>query len=382
MSRRVVVASLGLASVGLVVLLVGLIRNTQRAWFAYFDAWLFGTSVAVGALLLLMTGHAAKASWMVVTRRMTEAIAGTLPLFAVLFVPLAFGLRQVYPWASHAIPSDPALARALAHKRGWLNAPFFVVRTGLYFLVFCVVGGLLRAWSVASDRSPDLALVRRMRRLSGGGLPLIGLALTWASFDWSMSLQPAWYSTMFGFYFFAGSYVGAIALVCVMLHVARLRDSERTRVTPDHAQALGRVLFAMIVLWAYTSFGQLLIYWMSDIPEEVTYFARRTAGSWTTVTYVIVCGHFVAPFFLLLSRHLKRRSSFLAAIGTWMFSMHFVDVYWQVLPVHDPGGIRPHWLDLGAILLVGGLSCAWIVRRYLTASPLPLHAPELAEGLS
>jgi hypothetical protein len=379
-SRRVISAFLVAAGTGLVSLAIGLRVDPTRAWFAYLDAWLFGTSIAVGALLFTMTGHAAKAGWMVITRRPMESVAATLPLFALLFVPLAFGLDHVYPWTRHGA-LDAALAHALDHKRVWLSKPFFVARTAVYFLVFCLVAARLRAWSTENDSRPDLALVRKMRRLSGGGLPLVGLTLTWASFDWSMSLQPDWYSTMFGFYFFAGSYVGAIALACVLLRLAPSRGPQAIPVSPDHAQALGRVLFAMIVFWAYISFGQFLIYWMGDIPDEVSYFARRTAGTWTAVTYVIVFGHFVVPFFLLLNRRLKRHSDVLAVVGGWIFAMHFVDVYWQVLPVHDEAGARPHWLDLGAILFVGGLSCAWIVRRYGTAAPLPLHVPELHEGL-
>ena len=317
---------------------------------------------------------------MVITRRPMESVAATLPLFALLFVPLAFGLDHIYPWTRHGGVAA-SLAHALDHKRVWLSKPFFVARTAVYFLVFCVVAARLRAWSTVNDSRPDLALVRKMRRLSGGGLPLVGLTLTWASFDWSMSLQPDWYSTMFGFYFFAGSYVGAIALACVLLRLTPSQGPQAIRVSPDHAQALGRVLFAMIVFWAYISFGQFLIYWIGDIPDEVSYFAHRTAGTWTAVTYVIVFGHFVFPFFLLLNRRLKRHSDVLAVVGAWIFVMHFVDVYWQVMPVHDEAGARPHWLDLGAVLFVGGLSCAWIVRRYGTAAPLPLHVPELPEGL-
>ncbi len=304
-SRRLVACSLVLALAGLAALGVGLRVDPTRAWFAYLDAWLFGTSIAAGALLVTMTGHAAKSSWMVMTRRPMESVAATLPLFALLFVPLAFGLDRIYPWAAHD-PVDPALAHALDHaldhKRVWLNKPFFVARTGVYFLIFCGVAALLRAWSRENDVRPSPALVRRMRRLSGGGLPLVGLTITWASFDWSMSLQPDWYSTVFGFYFFAGAYVGAIALACVMMRVTRPRRSVVVRLSPDQSQALGRVLFAMIVFWAYVSFSQLIVYWMTDIPDEVTYFLRRTTGTWTAVTYFIVFGHFVVPFFVLLNR--------------------------------------------------------------------------------
>lgn len=379
-ARRILFASLLLAAAGLATLVVGLWVDPDRAWFAYLDAWLFGTSLAIGSLLVTMIGHASKASWMVMTRRPMESVAATLPLFALLFVPIAFGLERIYPWAARAVPGV-ALDPALEHKRVWLSGPFFVARTGVYFLVFCLVAGLLRAWSRENDVRPRFALVRRMRRLSGGGLPLVGLTLTWASFDWSMSLQPRWYSTMFGFYFFAGSFVGAIALACVMMTVTRPRRSATVRLSPDHSQALGRVLFAMIVFWAYISFGQLIVYWMGDIPEEVSFFLRRTTGSWTALTYVLVFGHFIVPFFALLNRRLKRHPAVLAVAGGWILAMHFLDVYWQVLPVHDEAGVRPHWLDLGAILFVGGVSCALVVRRYGAAPPLPLHVPELAEGL-
>jgi hypothetical protein len=379
-ARRLVSTSLVLAAAGLAALAIGLRVDAERAWFAYLDAWLFGTSLAIGALLVTMIGHASKGSWMVMVRRPMESVAATLPLFALLFVPIAFGLDRIYPWAAHG-QLDAAVEQALAHKRAWLNRPFFVARTGLYFLVFCVVAGLLRAWSRENDVRPRLALVLRMRRLSGGALPLVGLTLTWASFDWSMSLQPAWYSTIFGFYFFAGAFVGAIALACVMMTATRPQGSKAVRLSPDHSQALGRVLFAMIVFWAYVSFSQLIVYWMGDIPEEVTFYLRRTEGSWTALTYVLVFGHFVVPFFALLNRRIKRRPRVLAAAGAWILLMHFLDVYWQVLPVHDEAGVRPHWLDLGAVLFVGGLSCALVVRRYGAAPALPLHVPELVEGL-
>jgi hypothetical protein len=367
--RRIVGGSLVAAGAGLALLVVGLIVDPQRTWFAYLAAWTFGVSVCIGALVLLMAGHAAKASWMVVTRRLSESVAGVLPLNVLLFVPLCFALAQVYPWVLH--PDE--------HKGRYLSAGFFVARSAGYFAVFLTIGGLLRRWSRDNDVEPTMRRVHRMRALSAGGLPLVALTLTWASFDWTMSLEPAWSSTIFGLYFFAGAFVAAIALVAMMLNLVRLLPE--ARVSPDHAQALGRVLFAMIIFWAYMAFSQLLIYWISDIPDEVTFYGLRTHGTWTGVTYLLACGQFVVPFFLLLSRHYKRRPEYLAAVSAWVFLMHFVDVYWLVLPVHDRSGFRPHWVDLGAVLFFGGLSCAWLLRRYTSASPLPLHDPALAKGI-
>jgi hypothetical protein len=368
-ARRVVAWSLILAAVGLVVLVVGLLVDPRRTWFAYLTAWSFAVSVCIGALVLLMSGHAAKASWMVVTRRLSEAVVGALPLQAVLFVPICLALAQIYPWVLH--PDE--------RKRRYLSVGFFVARSVVYFVVFIGIGALLRRWSRANDERPSMRLVHRMRALGGGGLPLVALTLTWASFDWLMSLQPRWSSTIFGLYVFAGAFTGAVALVAIMMALVHLHRG--VPITPDHAQAVGRLLFAMIIFWAYMAFSQLLIYWIADLPHEVTFYGVRTAGTWTPIAYLLACGHLVVPFFLLLNRHWKRRTDYLASVAAWVLMMHFVDVYWLVLPVVDRAGFRPHLVDLGALLFVGGVSCAWIVRQVVRAAPLP-QDPELAEGLA
>ncbi len=381
-SRSPVALSLACAAAGLVLLVVGLVRDPTRAWFAYLNAWTFGVTLCTGALFVLMTGHVSKASWMIVTRRTTEAMVTAMPLFLLLFIPLCFGLRHIYPWAGdwHSSP-DLALVRAVEHKRVYLNERFFIARTVFYFVVFIGIGGVLRAWSRANDVRPSIALVLRMRRLSAGALPLAALTLTWASFDWTMSLEPEWYSTIFGLYYFAGGFLGAVAVLTVALDVWRRRAAD-CPVTPDHRQALGRVLFAMTCFWAYMAFSQLLIYWIGDVPEDVGYYTLRTTGTWRGVTALLVFGHFVAPFFLLLNRQWKRVSGYLAAVGAWLLLLHLVDVTWLVLPVHDTTGVRLHYTDLGAFFFVIGLSCAWTVLRHSKAPPIPLHSPELAEGLA
>jgi hypothetical protein len=371
-NRRFILLSLATALVGAGLAAIEFALDTTRAWFAYLNAWNYGVSICIGALVLLMAGHASKASWMVVTRRLTESVVTVMPLYLLLFIPIALALPHIYPWASHSPPA--AMREAIEHKRSWLNPPFFVLRSLFYFLVFIVVGGLLRAWSKANDERPTYDRVKRMRALGGGALPLVALTLTWASFDWTMSLQPDWWSTIYGLYFFSGGFVGALALLCVLLHYSR-------RATADHAQAVGRLLFAMIIFWAYMSFSQLLIYWIADVPDEITYYKVRTTGSWAAVSAVLVFCHFFIPFFFLLSRQLKRHKSYLVSVGGYMLAMHFVDAYWLVLPAHDAAGARPDVGDLGCLLFVGGLSCAWSAWAYTRAAPLPLHAPELAKGL-
>ena len=373
-SRHLVVGSIVAVLLGAGLVAVDLVLHPARAWFGYLNAWTLGVDLCVGALFLLMTGHASKANWMVVTRRLTESIVSVIPLYLLLFVPVALALPLLYPWASHAPQADPMVREAIAHKRSYLSPGFFVVRSLFYFLVFIVVGGLLRGWSKANDERPTVARVQRMRGLGGGALPLVALCFTWASFDWTMSLQPDWSSTIFGLYVFSGAFVAAISLVCILIVWS-------PEATPDHAQALGRLLFAMVIFWAYMAFSQLLLYWIADLPEEITYYRIRTTGSWTWLTAVLVFGHFFLPFFVLLNRPLKRRKGWLAAVGAYMLVMHLVDVYWLVLPTRDPRGVRPAFADLGALLFVGGLSCLWGVVAHRRAAPLPRHAPELAKGL-
>jgi hypothetical protein len=370
-SARSAPAIAGIGTVaGLAVFAIGLALDPAAAWTSYLCAWVFGVSICIGALLLLMAGHAAKAGWMVVTRRIAESIVSALPLYAALFVPLLFGLKRVYAW-----DADPRRAN------GYQSAPYFVLRTCFYLAVFVTIGALLRRWSRTNDHDARPELVARMRRLSGAGLPVVGFALSWASFDWLMSIDPEWVSTVFGLYVFAGSFAGAIGLVAVALYLARARAGAASPVTDEHAHALGRLLFAMVVFWAYMAFSQLLIDWIGDIPKDIGYFADRTAGSWSWVTGLLVIGMFVGPFFALLGRRLKRRSGALAAIGAWVFAMHYVDVYWMVLPAHAGPRVWPPWAFFGASLFFASVSFSWIARDHRGAPPLPRHVPELAEGL-
>jgi hypothetical protein len=212
-------------------------------------------------------------------------------------------------------------------------------------------------------------------------MPLVALLLTWASFDWTMSLERQAASTIFGLYFFAGAFVGAIALVTLIMLLARDASGIEAGVTIEHAHAIGRLLFAMVCFWAYMAFSQLLLVWIANIPREAEYYVRRSTGSWAVVSALLVVGMFTAPFFALLSRSPKRRVGALASVAVWVFLMHYVDVYWMVMPARDVDGARPSWLDVAAALFIGGLTCAWITRSYFARPALPPNAPDLAEGL-
>ena len=379
MSRTIGLA-LAVSAVGWIALAVGWWVDSDRAFFAYLAAYAFVVSTAIGALIFLMIGHVSQATWFVVFRRSTESLVATLPFLALLFVPILAGLPKLYAWARPLGSLREEDQEAVLAKEAWLSTPFFVARTIVYFATFAVIGLALRRWSLRQDESASPVWTRRLRALSGGGLPVISFATTFASIDWFMSLQPSWYSTMFGFYVFAAGTSAAVALVAILAVSAR--DGRlATTLTSDHTHAIGRVLFAFVILWGYIAFGQFLIIWIGDIPEESRFYGLRISGGWTGVVYVLILGRLVLPFFALLSRRLKRRPEHLAWVAGWVVCMHFVDCYWLTLPVYNRSTIRPSWMDLGALLAVGGLAVVVVLQAMRRAPALPTLAPELSAGL-
>jgi hypothetical protein len=308
-----------------------------------------------------MIGNIMGARWVVLPRRLTETIAATLPLTAALFVPLLFGLREIYPWAAGTVEH-------LDHgKAAYFATGAFVARSALYLVAWSALALLLR-------RRPS-------RALSAAGLPLVALTLTFASFDWLMSLQTEWTSAAFGVYVFAGGFAGAFALLIVLLAAADRAGHLADLVRPSHYHALGRLLFGFIVFWAYIAYFQYFLIAIADKPEEVTFFVRRTAGGWRAVNLVLILGHFALPFLALLPREVKRARAPLATIAAWVLLMHVVDVYWLVMPTVHPDSARPHWLDVAALLGVGGLVVgfgSWLMR----GRPLvPLHDPAFEDAV-
>src|SRR6185436_2467689 len=236
--------------------------------------------------------------------------------------------------------------------------------------------------SRSQDVTGDPGVSARLRRLAGPGIIVLALTQTFASFDWIMSLTPHWYSTIFGVYFFAGSFVGFIALlsvVAVAMRRARLLD---TIISTEHLHDVGKLLFAFTAFWAYIAFSQFFLMWYGNLPEETFWYKARIEGSWMPVSLLLMAGHFLAPFFYLMGRAVKRNGVTLALGGAWVLVMHFVDLYWQVMPTLHPEGFRPSILDVAAFLAVGGsflAAVSWLLRRQAL---VPMRDPRLAESLA
>jgi hypothetical protein len=367
---------------GLVLtLLGGLVFDARRAMFSYLVAFVYWLGIAIGSVILLGAFHAAAARWPVVLRRFLETVGQSLPLFALLFVPIAVGAKLLFPWAD---PSrlEGEVAHLVHHKAPYLNLPFFVVRAVVYFVVWIAVAHLLRAWSVRQDEGGAPGLTIRQRRLGAGSLPFLALTMTFAAFDWMMSLDPRFFSTIFGVYWFAGSFMAAFAVTILAATATRADPTAfGHHMSLEHFHSLGKFLLAFVAFWAYIAFSQFLLIWIANIPEEVPWYILRIDGGWRWVGAFLALFHFLVPFFLLLQRAVTRNPPRLARVALWLLFVHWVDLYWLVMPHLHPDGPRPWIFDLAAFAGVGGLVVAFTVVRMRGTVSVPVRDPYLEDSL-
>jgi hypothetical protein len=349
------------ALAGFLLLALLAARDPQKAAFSYLAAFVYALSIQLGALAFLMITHAANATWTVPIRRLCEAIASGLFATPLLLLPVLLSVEQLYPWAAPQLHGDAhAHSGVFPDKRAYLNTPFFIARSAGYVAVWVGLCLLLRRWSAAGDADPRRRAAERARarRISAAGLPALGLTLTFAAIDWIMSLEPEWFSSMYGIYFFAGAFVAGIAVLTIATRSAERSGFLNGLVSGSHYHALGRLLLAFTIFWAYIAYFQAFLIYIADKPEEVTFYVRRTSGSWEVYNWLLGVGHFAIPFLLLLLRGLKFRARTLVPIAWWIAVMHYFDVYWLVMPVLHRAGVRPHLCDLAALLAVLGVAAA------------------------
>jgi hypothetical protein len=364
------------------IALAAIFVDAKAALFSYLVAFTYWAGVALGALILLMIFHAFRAKWMVVLRRPLETMAATLPLFLLLAVPVLINLGDIYSWVNPDAKMFSAHELHLLHNKAkYLNVPFFVVRTIGYFAVAGFVAWRLFSWSTQQDTSGDVALTQRQRNLGVGALPLLAMVITFASFDWLMSLNPIWFSTIFGVYYFAGSFWSTIAILIIVITVARGRDPFADYVNVEHIHNLGKLLFAFTCFWGYIGFSQMMLIWIAGLPEEIPFYIVRMRGEWAAVGIALIVGHFFVPFAFLLSRDLKRNPLRLSMIAGWALLMNLLDVFWLVMPTLNPNAVTPHWSLLFAYVGLGALATAfglWKLRGHHT---LPVRDPYLDVSL-
>jgi len=376
---RLPAVGLGLGALGLAIAVAAGRESPERFFASWLVAYVFFLTLALGCLYFVLMHTAAQGGWGVVVRRVAENAAATLPLFVPLFLPVALGLQYLYPWSHPDAAASDALLR---WKRPYLNEPFFYARAAAYFAVWSGIASWFLRLSLRQDGTPDDALAARLRRWSGPLLIPLGLTHTFAAFDWMMSLDPRWYSTIYGVYSFSGALVAAVAFLAIMAVSLRRSGLLPGLFNAEHLHDLGKLLFTFTAFWAYIGFSQYLLIWYGNIPEETVWYRHRLEGAWLLLSVALAAGHFVVPFFFLLPRAIKRNATALVGAGAWMLLMHLVDVYWMVVPDVHGHPAAPGILDAAALLAVGGAFLAvfgWLLRRH----PLvPVGDPRLAESLA
>jgi hypothetical protein len=366
------------------------IRQPDQFFRSYLIGFIYWLMLPVGCQAILMMHHLTGGWWGYPIRRLLEAGTRTYPVMAVLFLPILLGRAHLYPWMSDAVVNEDHL---LLQKRFYLNSGFFTLRAVIYFVIWIGLAWLLNKWSAEQDRTGDPRLAGRMEALSGPGIILWGIAITYGVVDWVMSLEPHWYSTIYGMIYMIIGVLIAMAFVIYVLRMISRDPSYESGVTPQQFNDLGNLLLAFVMLWTYLNFAQFLIIWSGNIRDEIPWYLVRAFGGWGAIAAVLIVFHFAVPFLLLLQRGLKRRLVWLSRVAMLMILLAVVDVYWLIapayaqldanlrsIPIQDVPGPHVHPLDLIALVAVGGIWLAAYFGQLKKRPLLPLHDPRF-EGV-
>ena len=371
----------GLVAIGLGLLLTGAgfaMAGADRFYQAYLVAYTFWMGIVLGSLALLMVQHLTGGAWGVVLRRPFEAAVRTLPYMAVLFLPIAFGMHSLYEWSLPEAANDPVIS----DKALYLNTPFFLARQVFYFAVWSGMGTLLTKWSAEHDRTGDPALLGKISFVSGAGILVYALTVTFAMVDWTMSVNPHWFSTIWGMLYIGGQGLSAFAFgITVVIMLSQAAPLNKV-ITEHHLHDLAKLLFAFLMLWAYLSFSQFLIIWSANLPEEIPHYLTRWDHGWQWVSVFIIVLHFIVPYSLLLSRDLKRNPGKLRLIAVWIICARLVDYYWHVAPEFHQEGLSISLLDVALPLALGGIFITLFVSQLRGRALLPLNDPGLEKALT
>jgi hypothetical protein len=374
LQQRVFIAG----AAGALLSLVGLLLDPAQFFQSYLMGYMLVLGITLGCLALGMIHQLSGGAWGVLIRRPIGAASRVLPVLTVLFLPIAFGVHYLYEWTH---PDIVAASEVLRHKHVYLNTPFFLVRAALYFAVWNAVSYFLNAWSLEQDRTGDPRIPRRMQMVSGGGLVLYGLTMTFAAFDWLMSLEPHWFSTIYGVLVMGGQALAAMAFLIVVIVWLSRRAPLAGVVVPAHVHDLGNLLLAFVMLWAYFSFSQYLIIWSGNLPEEITWYTHRLQTGWRFVALVLVVFHFVTPFCLLLSRAVKREGMLVVQVAGLILFARLVDLFWLIAPEFHHDGITVSWQDIVLPLTLGAIWLGCFIWQLRGRAILPVHDPQFDETL-
>ena len=379
--KRLSMGALLVGAVFMLLLVIGVFFDRAQFFHAYLVGFVFWVGITLGSLALLMLQHLTGGQWGLVIRRVLEASTQTLPLMLILFVPIIFGLKHIYPWANWTSATLMHEAEALQQKARFLNPSFFILRSVIYFAFWSLLAVLLNWLSLDQDRTGRKRIRKRFQMVSGPGLALLIISITFASIDWVMSLEPKWMSTIFGLIFVAAWSLSALAFTIVVMSWLSKRAPMDRVAQPRHFHDWGNLLLALVMLWTYFAFSQYLLIWSGNLAEETSWYVARNHGGWGVIALSIVILQFAFPFLALLSRTTKRSSQNLARLALLILIMRVMDVIWLIEPAFNSEHFHLSWMDIVAPIGIGGLWIGAFAWRLQTRAMVPLNDPQLEQAL-
>lgn len=370
--------ALAIGLIGAALTAVGALADADQFYRSYLVGYVFWLAITWGCLAIMMLHHLTGGAWGLLIRRVLEAGSRTLPLMIVLALPVLLGLDHLYEWAR---PEYVARDELLQHKAPYLNVRSFVLRFVLYAALLGILVYLLTRWSSAQDRTGDPGLRKKLRNLSALGIIVYSLVASFFAFDWMMSLEPLWFSSIYGIYFIGTTGLAALAFAILVAAFLAGRDPLAAVFKKKHFFDYGNLMFAFVMLWAYFSVSQLIIIWSGNLPEEITWYVHRMKGGWRTLALALAVLHFALPFVLLITRTAKGSIRILAWVAVLVLCMRWVDYLWQMRPPFHEVGAPFHWIDLAILAAIGGLWVALYATLLKQRSLLPVNDPQLAEVL-
>jgi hypothetical protein len=364
--------------IGVAISIAGFVVNKGYFFHSYLTSWAFGSTIGLGGLFFVMLHHLVDATWSVVLRRIAENVMSSLMMVTPFFIPIFFGLHDLYHW-THAdiVAADPLLQG----KAPYLNIGFFIVRALVYIGAWLFLVWRLYKISISEDKSFDSSLTAKMRKLCAPGMLIFAATITFSSFDWYMSLDAHWYSTIFGVYIFGGAVISSLSFITLITIYLRQKGVLADIVSFEHFHDLGKLMFAFTVFWGYIAFAQYFLIWYANIPEETIWYHARWAGSWQFFSLVLVFGHFVLPFMVLISRGAKRNLKTMKIMAIWLLIMHWVDLYWVIMPNFTDNVWASIWIDLGTMLTISGFGLWYFWKKLASKPVIPINDPKLEASI-
>ncbi|HSU58426.1 MAG TPA: hypothetical protein VLI55_03855 [Bryobacteraceae bacterium] len=370
-----------IGGLGILLCVAGFFANRAEFFQSYLFAFLYWGGFTLGGLGVLVLNHTVGGRWGVTSRRYVEAQMRTLPFIFLLFLILLIGLKDLYPWTHISTVSDPVSRDILYHKVGYLNVPFFIVRTIAYFAIWLFWGLRVYRMSDQQDRTGDPTIRERMRRFSAPGCLIVTFTVTFAYIDWILSADAQFFSTIYGAMLLFGDVLQTFALTILVLILTSRRDRFGGRINPVILHDLGNMMFAFTIFWTYLSVSQLIIVWPANLPQEIQWYLVRVRGGWTIAAWLVATAMFLVPFLGLLSQARKRDPKRLMRVAIWILAARVVEMFWIVEPTFRTKGFAIYWTDFAAFIGIGGV-WVFLFLGHLRRRPLlPLHDPRVMDPL-